>query len=248
MNRILTSYLITSGLICGIANAGTMGPAVTEGRWFGTLSVGAVWENAGTMQDIFLSPTIEKIYAPNKSSQNLADFKVFFGRQQPVSSVLTARWGLALGVTTNARLSGEIWDDADPQFSTAIYNYRIQHTHLAAKGQLLADFGYWVTPWLSGNIGVGFNNASHFSNIPVVMPETQPTPNFNSNTQTAFSYTLGVGVQKTLNEHWQTGVGYEFADWGRSALGLASNQTTNARIKLSHLYTNEVMFSLSYVA
>ena len=73
-------------------------------------------------------------------------------------------------------------------------------------------------------------------------------PNFTSNTTTAFTYTLGAGVQRHLNQHLQAGVGYEFADWGRSQLSRASGQTLNTGLSLSHLYTNGFLFNLTYSA
>lgn len=70
--------------------------------------------------------------------------------------------------------------------------------------------------------------------------------NFASNTTTAFTYTLGAGVQRHLNPHWQVGIGYEFSDWGSSQLNRASGQTLNSGLLLSHLYTNELLFNLTY--
>ena len=53
---------------------------------------------------------------------------------------------------------------------------------------------------------------------------------------TALTYTLGTGVQKILNAHWQVGVGYEFSDWGQSSLGRASEQTLHSGLELNHVY------------
>ena len=72
--------------------------------------------------------------------------------------------------------------------------------------------------------------------------------NFASNTTTAFTYTLGAGVQRYLNPHWQAGIGYEFADWGRSQLNRALGQTLNSGLSLSHLYTNGFLLNLTYLA
>jgi len=87
------------------------------------------------------------------------------------------------------------------------------------KGKLLADRGYWLIPWISGSLGVGVNKAQSFSNVPTIF-EALPNANFSSNSKTTFTYTLGAGVQKALSTNWQIGVGYEFADWGKSQLGL----------------------------
>ncbi|HHX3357169.1 TPA: outer membrane protein, partial [Legionella anisa] len=96
-------------------------------------------------------------------------------------------------------------------------------------------------------VGVGFNRAHDFTNTPLIF-EALPNPDFADHTKTAFTYTLGAGVQKALNDHWQIGAGYEFADWGKSELGRAFGQTMNSGLALNHLYTNGVLFNLTYVA
>ena len=72
--------------------------------------------------------------------------------------------------------------------------------------------------------------------------------NFAAYTQTSFTYTLGAGIQKILTNHWQVGLGYEFADWGQSRLNRASEQTIGQGLSLSHLYTNGLVFNLTYTA
>ena len=132
-------------------------------------------------------------------------------------------------------------------FNNYTYNHQVRHTHLALKGKLLADRSYILTPWVSGSLGVGFNQAHGFSNAPTIS-QAVVMPNFASNTTTAFTYTLGVGVERHVNQHWEVGVGYEFADWGKSQLNRASGQTLNSGLSLSHLYANGFLFSLTYHA
>jgi opacity protein-like surface antigen len=100
---------------------------------------------------------------------------------------------------------------------------------------------------VSASLGIGFNNAHDFQNTPLIS-QAVTMPNFASNTDTSFTYTLGVGLQKALNSHWQVGAGYEFADWGQSQLSSASGQTLNSGLSLNHLYTNGVLFNLTYLA
>ena len=212
-----------------------------------TLSVGPVWESAGNTQTFYLAPNIEKTYAANHASHALVDGEIFLGIQKPLREKLDGQIGLAVATTDNASLSGNIWDDADSQFNNYTYDYQVMHTHVAIKGKLLADRGYIVTPWVSGSLGVGFNQAHDFSNAPLIS-QAVVMSNFASNTTTAFTYTLGAGVQRQLNSHWQAGIGYEFADWGRSQLNRASGQTVNNGLSLSHLYTNGFLFNLTYSA
>ncbi|CEG56862.1 outer membrane protein [Legionella fallonii] len=237
-----------SSLLCSSAFSGAMGPSVIASDWTQvmTLSMGPIWSDKGDTQTFFLAPEIEKTYTADNSTSSLFNGEFFYGWQRRINAKFQGQIGLAVAATTNTAISGEIWDDADPEFNNYIYSYKINHTHVALKGKLLADVGYIVSPYISGSIGVGFNRAHDFTNTPIIF-EAITNPNFASRTQTAFSYTIGVGVQKALNERWQVGVGYELADWGQSQLGLAMGQTLGNGLSQSHTYTNGVLFSISCV-
>lgn len=238
--------LLGTFLISGVM-AGTMGPVVPEWTKVATLSVGPAWQSAGRTQTFFLTPEIEKTYTNNKHKRTLVSGELFLGWRHLLGNGFTGEGGLAFMAAANARLSGEIWDDADPVFNNFIYSYRINHTHVALKGKLLATQGYFLTPYISGSIGVGFNRASNFSNTPTIF-EALPNPDFASKTKTALSYTLGIGVQHAISEQWHAGIGYEFANWGKTELGRAVGQTLGTGPTLNHLYTNGLMFSLSYLS
>ncbi|MDI1351991.1 MAG: hypothetical protein PSV35_04360 [bacterium] len=75
-----------------------------------------------------------------------------------------------------------------------------------------------VTPYVSGSMGVGFNRARGFTITPKIIQEI-PAPEFTPHTETAFTYTLGIDIQKALTPNVQVGIGYEFTDWGKSILG-----------------------------
>ena len=216
-----------------------------KSRGVATLSLGPVWENAGNTQTFYLAPNIEKTYAANHASHALVDGEIFLGIQKPLREKLDGQIGFAVATTGNASLSGNIWDDAQSQFNNYTYDYQVRHTHVAIKGKLLADRGYIVTPWVSGSLGVGFNQAHDYSNTPTISQAVM-MPDFASNTTTAFTYTVGAGVERHLNPHWQAGMGYEFADWGKSQLSRSSGQTLNSGLSLSHLYTNGLLFNLTY--
>ena len=241
--------VLSASLLAGNAYAGTMGPITQQPdwRWVGTLSAGPVWQNGGTTQTFYLTPTIQKTYSPSNTTSALFNGEVFAGAQKRLGNKLQGQLGLAVAATSDTSLSGEIWDDADAEFNNLAYHYNLQHTHVAIKGKLLAELGYWLTPWVSGSVGVGFNRAYSYTNTPILY-EAIPNANFAPHTQTALSYTLGAGVQKSVSLHWQVGVGYEFSDWGKSGLGRAEGQTQNSGLSLNHLYTNGLMFNLTYLA
>jgi opacity protein-like surface antigen len=219
-----------ASLLAGNALAGTMGPVnVKDLSWVGSISAGPVWARD-------LSP--EKTYVAKKSTDRLASGELFIGLQKNLSSTLRGQLGLAAATTGNTRLQGLIWDDADHQFASQ-YDYKIRHNHIAVKGKLILDNGYWFAPWVSSSLGVGFNRAHNFTNM--------NDADFINHTKTAFTYTLGAGVQKYIDDNWQVGVGYEFADWGKSKLGYAL-PGINSGLKLNHLYTNGVLFNITYLS
>lgn len=244
VSQIIGSVLVLLGAHNAVS--GTMGD-LNLYQYVGVLSLGPVWESAGENQTFYLTPTIQKSYIANKSSDALVDGELFLGVQRNLTDIYQAQLGLAVAATSSAKLSGVIWDDALPQFNNYTYNYHIQHTHLALKGKLLADMNQYVMPWISASIGVGFNRAYSYTNTPVIF-EAVTNPDFSSNTETSFTYTVGAGVQKALDQNWQVGVGYEFADWGQSQLGRASGQTLGTGLNLNHLYTNGLMFNVTYIA
>jgi len=215
-----------------------------------TLSLGPAWVKGGETQTFYLQPDIQKTYEANKKTDPLSSGELFLGLQCQINTRIQGQLGLAVTTTSHADLLGDIWEDADPDFNNFSYTYKVKHKSVAVKGKLLVDMdirGIVLQPYISGSIGVGFNHAYGFTITPKLFEEV-PAPGFSSNTETSFTYTVGIGLQKAINRHLQAGIGYEFADWGKSQLGQAPGQTLNSGLHLSHLYTNAVQFNLSYVA
>lgn len=211
------------------------------------LSAGPVWQSGGQTQTFYLTPEIEKTYSASKSSHALADVELFVGLQRLLATQWLGQLGVDMATSGGATLQGTIWDDANPQFENHSYQYYVQNSQIAIKGKLLMDKGYWLMPWISGSVGIGFNRAYGFTNTPLIF-EALPNSNFTSRTTTAFTYSLGIGAQKRIDQHWQMGAGYQFSDWGRSQLGSANGQTVNSGLKLDHLYISGILFELNYLA
>lgn len=241
--------IATASVLGSTAFAGTMGPVIPskDWTWVASIAAGPIWASGGETQTFYLAPEIEKTYVARKSTNAIASGELFVGIQKSLTSQWLGQLGLAAATTSNAKLQGVIWDDADSQFDNYSYLYNLRNSRVAVKGKLLLDKGYWAIPWVSASLGVGFNSANDFTNTPLIF-EALSNNNFENYTKTAFTYTLGAGVQKSIGEHWQMGVGYEFADWGKSGLNRASDQILNTGLTLNHLYTNGVLFNLTYIA
>lgn len=213
----------------------------------GTLSLGPVFENAGHTQTINLGYQVDKTYTVNTNQQTLGDLELFLGLQKPLNERIQAQFGFNISGTANTKMTGNIWDDANSQFNNYLYRYEIKHTALSFKTKFLADINYTVMPWLSAGLGVGFNQAHLFNNTPTIY-QAIANPNFASYTTSAFTYTLGAGLQRALTQNWSMGIGYEFADWGKSQLNQNQGLTSQSVLVLDHLYTNGVLFNISYQA
>ena len=236
-------------LVSFVSYAGTMGPVVQANQinWVGTFSIGPAWTNPGSQQTLSLTPQIEKTYTAYKPNNTLADGEVFLGIKRDLPYNLFTHVGIAGALTSQAGLSGQIWDDADPTFNNYVYGYHVQHGHVALKAKVFRDLEYSILPWISGSVGVGFNRSNGFYNTPLIY-EALTQNNFGNHTQTSFTYTIGAGLQKIINQNFQAGVGYEFSDWGQSHLNQASGQTLGTGLSLNHLYTNGLIFNITYTA
>jgi opacity protein-like surface antigen len=225
--------------------AGTMGEAPSVHNNVITLSGGPSWSLSGKSQVIYLEPDVFNAYKANKKDSTLGSAELFFGMQRLLGQSFIGQLGIAFAGSSNAKLSGSVWYDADPAFDNFFYNYKINHTHVALKAKVLAGTQFFVQPYVSGSVGVGFNRANDFRMTPKIFEQLTP-PSFNSHTETSFTYTAGAGLQKSFCEYWSLGVGYEFADWGKSKLSRSIAQSIGAGPKLNHLYTHQLQFSLSY--
>ncbi len=237
-----------------VENTPTEAPAATsesgfvsylKSSAFGTLSTGALWQDGGKSQDATLAPGIDRTYAATSSTLALFNGELFVGIREPLLDNLLGQFGLVFATSGGARLAGDIWDDNDPAFDNFAYQYKVSHTYLGLKSKALLDVGAVVTPWISASLGLGFNSAYDFANQ-AKTDGAVPAPAFADNTTTSFSYTLGIGVQYELSKNWQLGLGYEFSNWGKSALGAAPGQTTGTGLSLPHLYTSGILLSLTF--
>lgn len=247
MKRSTVFFLTLTSGVASWSFAGTMGRVADEMNTVLSLNVGPAWYKEGQTQTFLLQPDVEKTYAAHRKKNASGIVELFYGRQKLLNSHFSGQIGAAFATASSARLSGDIWEDADPDFNNFYYNYKVSHAHFSVKGKLLAEMGYTVTPYLSGSIGLGFNRAYGFKITPKLFEEV-PAPAFGSHTQAALSYTLGLGVQKQWSTHWSTGVGYECANWGKSRLIKAPGQTVNSGLQLGRLYINQLQFNLTYMA
>lgn len=232
-------------LICGYTYSGTMGKFHSPYRGVYTIGAGPLWGHQSTQQTILIQPDIVKTYDSNKLTSPALAGEIFAGLAHDIKNCI-GEIGIELAGVNNLKLTGDILEDADSDFNNYRYKYDIQHARIAVKGRLLTEIQPQWLGYISGGVGVGVNSARNFTITPKIFEEV-PAPEFTNNNTTVFTYSLGVGVQTQMPGNWQYGLGYQFADLGKSELGRAPGQTLGTGIRLNNLYTHQLLFSISYL-
>jgi hypothetical protein len=209
-----------------------------------TLSGGPVWTQPGQNQYLYPQPVpAYNYFTYNTVTGNLATAEIFFGLQHVLPSCLIGELGIGAAGATDAKVIGEIAVNGVPDVRA--YQYKINHGRLEMKGRLISTYFNPVQPYVSASLGAGFNNSHDYR--PTSINETlYPSSWFLSKTVLGLSYTFGAGLQKNISPNWQVGMGYEFADWGNNYLG-GDQQTLYRGPGMAHLFTHELLFSLSYL-
>jgi len=250
-NTLLFSMPVLAALFSQTLHAGTMGDvskATPPYPTFITLNLGPGWPTSTQDEVIELLPNVSNRYISSNKTDAFIDGELFVGWQKKITKfkhLAESQLGVAYMTTNSAKINGIIWQANDPRFDNETYAYRIKHSHVALRGKLLSATKETFQGYLTGSVGVGFNTSYAFDNYPVISTVLR-SPNFQTNTQTAFTWNAAAGIQKILNPNWAMGVGYQFADWGKSHLNRAPGQTLNTGLSFNHFYTSEAQFNLTY--
>lgn len=265
-------YLIALSLLgINMAYAGTMGPTEKFDSWWIhetpcpttdkalriypwahvlSLSIGPAWASRSNAQsqNVPISSTVNAIYYPAKTINGFPYGEVFLGLQKQLDPKFYSQIGVEFGGGAEANMSGSVYQTTTTTQPYA-YQYSISEGRVLIKGKLLVDPGYHeIRPYASIGLGVGFNTSHAFSIAPTrSIGGLSPPPLFRSNTLTRFTYTLGAGLYRALNEYWFSGIGYEIANWGKTQLGGFSSLGSPVGLSNDNFYVNSVQFSLTCI-
>src|SRR5438445_2072890 len=136
---ILLGVMLSTSLMAETKNS-----AVTDNHFVIGLSAGPTWMSGNKTQTLFLEPDIQKTYTADNTTNDFPSAELFLGWQKILSAnlkgqSLIGQLGIAVATAGNAKLQGDIWEDADPNFNNFNYSYKIRHTQVAVKGRLIGD-------------------------------------------------------------------------------------------------------------
>lgn len=214
------------------------------------ISGGPGWTKPGETQQQFTTdnPLLFNTYAANRKWNTLGEGELFFALQHVITNYLSGRFGIAAAGSSPAKLQGTVFLNSNPNLPAYQYSYRIAHGRIALKSMFL--FGaeqQQFRPYIMGSIGWAMNASHQYKQFPT-SPIYPVVPTFRTNTESAaFAYTVGGGIEAAFTSHWHGGIGYQFADWGKSHLNGVRGEPFDEGLRLTRLYTNLLQFSLTYI-
>ena len=163
MKKLSTLCLLLSPLF---AEAGTMGDVSLDStRPYASISAAAEWLKVGHQQTLELLPPFTNYYTGKEKYKNSASLGLGLGIERSYSEAFAWQVGLAGYFNSTVNSSGAVWQFGLPEFDNFRYQYQVQSKRLMATAKALANF-QGFHPYLSGEIGAGFNRASSYAEKP----------------------------------------------------------------------------------
>jgi|LauGreDrversion4_2_1035121.scaffolds.fasta_scaffold53868_2 opacity protein-like surface antigen len=217
-------------------------------RALATITLGPDFVQSGQSQTLTLLPPFQNHYTNGSQNQVVFDGGGFLGIERTLSEQFTAQLGIAGYGDSVIKSQGEIWQFNLPNFNGLSYSYKVRHARVMAAGKLLGTFPIEpaIKPYISFELGAAFNKASEYQET-ILVPGYKAMSPFSNNSQTSFSWGVGLGYDFSINAHIRIGMGYQFSDLGKASLGPSLDSITSNSLVLSHLYTNQLRFQLTYL-
>lgn len=186
-------------------------------------------------------------YAANSSEQTQYLFNAYLGNEWMLPRNFAAQLGVDFTQNTHFNGGGVLTQGADVHSqSQANYSFDIVTRQLLLEGRLYYHYSL-MHPYVLLGAGWAFNSATNYSTtFPFNLTFTR---DYNSHYTSAFSYSVGVGVEFQLATSVRLGVGYRYANLGTSSLGKSSVNSIPVGGTLSskpHIYANELMAQLTF--
>jgi opacity protein-like surface antigen len=145
------------------------------------------------------------------------------------------------------RIGGEITQYSDSTFTNYDYKWRIgSDVGLVYTKLELAQFGRFM-PYISGGMGVAFNQTSDYREAVRPTVTVRDTPGFKNKTQSQFAYDIGLGFDICLSSHFMMSIGYDFQHFGQMNSGNGVTTWSSQKLDLGKMNGNSAVIGLSYL-
>lgn len=216
---------------------------------------GYVWLNptdedqhfTGTDQDQF-------IYNSHATTQHAGLGGLFAGIEWQIPNTsLINRFGLEYDYVGSIKVKGTSKIGVEPATATPYtYQYNEQNQQILAVAKILMMADQYYHPYAMLGLGAAFNRLSNFTTSTSQQGSINIAPIFNSNTEAAFTYSLGLGIELDVSRILSIGIGYRFSDFGHSTFddGQVSFNNYHAEfpfsLKNDHAYANQIIMDFNF--
>jgi opacity protein-like surface antigen len=219
-----------------------------------TLSLGA--DNAQftqTSPTIYFGPTVIdmfNVYVPTNTSNTQLLGGVFVGAQFDVTSKIAWQLGASYYQNSDFQLQGNAYQQGLSSMINSYYNYDVASTRVFAETKLLCNLKNIFHPYVDAGVGDAFNRSSNYLERPYPFngADTYPTLVEANHTAGNFAYMAGLGVDVNLTKNLLVGLGYRYADLGKSSLSVSTSTAPNAAtLQTTALTSNEYLLQITAI-
>jgi opacity protein-like surface antigen len=211
-----------------------------------TLSLGGSYVAKQQRQAItFISP-FEDTYLGRLSQTQLVG-GLFLGIRTPITQNVEGQIGISYYRTDSFVTSGTIYQFSSPDFANLGYRYNTQFQRIYFEGKLLTTWKKQLHPFINAAVGQAQNKSFDYYEFPLVSHAVPGATPFANQSSSAFSYMLGLGLEKELRPHIRLGGSYRFVDFNDAHLSLSPDQESIAALGYNKLNASEFLIQLSYL-
>lgn len=146
----------------------------------------------------------------------------------------------------STNIGNQITQYSIPEFKNYIYDWKVSSDVLLALAKLNLFNYEQFSPFIQVGIGAAFNHASDYSEAALPNVTQRISPAFTDNTNSAFAYALGIGVDWSINAHFALSVGYQFQDMGTVYSGHGASTWSGDALKTTTYQTNLALLKINY--
>lgn len=226
----------------------TLRPVITVQGGYANLNTHLSHTYSGTDDELFS-------YSVHNNNWNTGIGGAFVGIEATSTDICAAvQAGIEYNYFGSVDVKGT--NNAGIQDSTYTpYNFRFkeQTQQVLFVAKFMSNSFQTIHPYFLVGLGAAFNDASSFSANTQQTGSINLTPTFASNTQTEFSYSLGLGIDVDIYQNLRAGLAYRFSDFGKSELKkgqvVFNNYQASVPFNLStgNIYSNQALLSLTYL-
>lgn len=248
--HIKTKLIITQVMILFYLTSTTDAYSQTANQFYPVLKLTAGVASAELGQNHLFSIGDNQFdYSANQHSYTEFFPGAFLGVEIPIQAKMNIQVGISYSQLPIFPENGILTQGVDAQSADQYgYNFDIRSQQVLAEGKLLWHPYANLNPYLLFGIGAAFNEASAYKTS-LGCTNLSLTPSFGNASNTALSYSLGLGMDVDVVKNFRLGVGYRFTSLGTSELanGYVGNTPINHKLQESNLHLQEFVIELTYI-